>query len=157
MAFCALTRIFFRLNGVRLENGNYPTLKLYFVQPWRRMRDQQFINRDSFLLKRLNGSFYIKPYSRVLSPPYVVSARWRGNSDPPASRSLISRSRCIKDARPRALRTSPLFSPACMHRPKPLSQNQSSINSVRSLQKIALSATSLNAFTLFIGNIRSTR
>lgn len=23
------------------------------------MRDQQFINRDSFLLKRLNGSFYI--------------------------------------------------------------------------------------------------
>ncbi|KMG77753.1 hypothetical protein SM60_04854, partial [Klebsiella pneumoniae] len=23
------------------------------------MRDQQFINRDSFLLKRLNSSFYI--------------------------------------------------------------------------------------------------
>jgi len=45
--------------GVRLENGNYPTLRLYFVQQWRRMRDQQFINRDSFLLKRLNGSFYI--------------------------------------------------------------------------------------------------
>lgn len=47
------------LRGVRLENGNYPTLRLYFVQQWRRMRDQQFINRDSFLLKRLNGSFYI--------------------------------------------------------------------------------------------------
>ena len=46
-------------DGVRLENGNYPTLRLYFVQHWRRMRDQQFINRDSFLLKRLNGSFYI--------------------------------------------------------------------------------------------------
>ena len=46
-------------DGVRLENGNYPTLRLYFVQQWRRMRDQQFINRDSFLLKRLNGSFYI--------------------------------------------------------------------------------------------------
>lgn len=45
--------------GVRLENGNYLTLRLYFVQQWRRMRDQQFINRDSFLLKRLNGSFYI--------------------------------------------------------------------------------------------------
>ncbi|ELY3387545.1 hypothetical protein ACN5L5_004082 [Cronobacter turicensis] len=45
--------------GGRLENGNYPTLRLYFVQQWRRMRDQQFINRDSFLLKRLNGSFYI--------------------------------------------------------------------------------------------------
>ncbi|APK06439.1 hypothetical protein RG35_12630 [Escherichia coli] len=49
----------FKLIGVRLENGNYPTLRLYFVQQWRRMRDQQFINRDSFLLKRLNGSFYI--------------------------------------------------------------------------------------------------
>ncbi len=47
------------LIGGRLENGNYPTLRLYFVQQWRRMRDQQFINRDSFLLKRLNGSFYI--------------------------------------------------------------------------------------------------
>ncbi|WP_442959439.1 phosphoglycerate mutase family protein [Providencia sp. PROV255] len=47
------------VEGVRLENGNYPTLRLYFVQQWRRMRDQQFINRDSFLLKRLNGSFYI--------------------------------------------------------------------------------------------------
>nr|WP_234257349.1 ABC transporter permease [Pectobacterium sp. IFB5596] len=47
------------LRGVRLENGNYPTLRLYCVQQWRRMRDQQFINRDSFLLKRLNGSFYI--------------------------------------------------------------------------------------------------
>lgn len=46
-------------DGARLENGNYPTLRLYFVQQWRRMRDQQFINRDSFLLKRLNGSFYI--------------------------------------------------------------------------------------------------
>ncbi len=54
-----MTGILLGQEGVRLENGNYPTLRLYFVQQWRRMRDQQFINRDSFLLKRLNGSFYI--------------------------------------------------------------------------------------------------